>query len=123
VSQPPAPPPGWGGPPPGTIYPGGGPAYPGTPAYPGSPAYPGTTGTQTSGLAIASLVTGLFFWCWVIPGIVAIVLGHLALESIEDSGGTKTGRGMAIAGIVLGWVGIGIVGVLVLWWFVTVLTI
>ena len=123
MSQPPNPPPGWGGPPPGTIYPGGGPAYPGTPAYPGSPAYPGATGTQTSGLAIASLVTGLFFWCWVIPGIVAIVLGHLALESIEDSGGTKTGRGMAIAGIVLGWVGIGIVGVLVLWWFVTVLTI
>ena len=123
MSQPPTPPPGWGGPQPGTVYPGGGPAYPGTPAYPGSPAYPGTTGTQTSGLAIASLVTGLFFWCWVIPGIVAIVLGHLALESIEDSGGTKTGRGMAIAGIVLGWVGIGIVGVLVLWWFVTVLTI
>jgi hypothetical protein len=123
VSQPPTPPPGWGGPPPGTIYPGGGPAYPGTPAYAGGPAYPGATRTQTSGLAIASLVTGLFFWCWVIPGIVAIVLGHLALESIEDSGGSKTGRGMAIAGIVLGWVGIGIVGVLVLWWFVAVLTI
>jgi hypothetical protein len=30
---------------------------------------------------------------------------------------------MAIAGIVLGWVGIGIVGLLVLVWFVTVLTI
>ena len=58
-----------------------------------------------------------------IPGIVSIVLGHLALESIEDSGGTRTGRGMAIAGIVLGWVGIGIVGVLVLAWFVAVLTI
>jgi hypothetical protein len=74
-------------------------------------------------LAIASLVTGLFFWCWVIPGIVGIVLGHLALESIEDSGGTKTGRGMAIAGIVLGWVGVGLVGALVLGWFVAVLTI
>ena len=30
---------------------------------------------------------------------------------------------MAIAGIVLGWVGIGLVGVLVLWWFITVVTI
>jgi hypothetical protein len=115
VSQPPTPPAGWGGPPPGTIYPGGAPAYRST--------YPGATDTRTSGLAVASLVTGLFFWCWVLPGIVAIVLGHLALESIEDSGGTKTGRGMAIAGIVLGWVGIGIVGLLVLWWFVAVLTI
>jgi hypothetical protein len=88
-----------------------------------TPAYQQATGTRTSGLAIASLVTGLFFWCWVLPGIVSIVLGHVALESIEDSGGTKTGRGMAIAGIVLGWVGIGIVGLLVLAWFVAVLTI
>ena len=114
MTQPPTPPAGWGGPAPGTIYPGA-PAYRST--------YPGATGTQTSGLAIASLVTGLFFWCWVIPGIVSIVLGHLALESIENSGGAKRGRGMAIAGIVLGWVGIGIVGLLVLVWFVAVLTI
>lgn len=117
MSQPPpTPPAGWGGPPPGTIYPGSYPA-------PGAPTYRPAVGTRTSGLAVASLVTGLFFWCWVVPGIVAIVLGHLALESIEDSGGTKTGRGMAIAGIVLGWVGIGLVGVLVLVWFVAVLTI
>jgi Domain of unknown function (DUF4190) len=103
---PPMPPPGWGGPAPRTIYPGSGAA----------PA-------PTSGLAIAALVTGLFFWCCAIPGIVAIVLGHLALEQIEDSGGVKRGKGMAVAGIVLGWVGVAIVGVLVLWWFVTVLTI
>jgi hypothetical protein len=51
MSQPPpTPPTGWGGPPPGTIYPGA-----------AGPAYPSATGTQTSGLAIASLVTGLFF--------------------------------------------------------------
>jgi uncharacterized protein DUF4190 len=113
MSQPPpTPSSGWGGPAPGTIYPGG-----------AAPMSPGATGTQTSGLAIASLVTGLFFWCWVIPGIVSIVLGHLALESIENSGGAKRGRGMAIAGIVLGWVGIGIVGLLVLAWFVAVLTL
>jgi Domain of unknown function (DUF4190) len=107
-SPPPIPPtpPAWGGPPPGTIYPGSGASAP-----------------TTSGLAIASLVTGLFFWCWAIPGIVAIVLGHIALEQIEDSDGVKRGKGMAIAGIVLGWVGIGIVGLLVLAWFINVLTI
>jgi hypothetical protein len=110
VSQPPPsppaqPPPAWGGPPPGAIYPGA------------------STTTKVSGLAVASLVTGLFFWCCAIPGIVSIVLGHLALEDIENSGGAKSGRGMAVAGIVLGWVGIAIVGALVLWWFVTVLTI
>lgn len=113
MSQPPpTPPAGWGGPAPGTIYPGA-----------GVPSYPGPRGAQTSGLAIASLVTGLFFWCWVIPGVVSIVLGHLALESIENSGGAKRGRGMAIAGIVLGWIGIGMLGLLVLIWFVTVLTL
>jgi hypothetical protein len=107
--QPPPPPPaGWGGPAPGSIYPGGA---------------PGPAGAKTSGLAIASLVTGLCFWCCAVPGIVAIVLGHLALESIEDSGGAKSGRGMAIAGIVLGWVGVAIVGLLVLAWFLNVLTI
>lgn len=117
MSQPPPPPPaGSGGPPPGTIYPGA--VYPAAP-----PAYAPAPGPRASGLAIASLVTGLFFWCWVVPGIVSIVLGHLALESIEDSGGAKTGRGMAIAGIALGWVGIGIVGLLLLWWFLTVVTI
>jgi hypothetical protein len=111
VSQPPPgppaypAPPAWGGPPPGAIYPGA------------------STTTRVSRLAVASLVTGLFFWCCAIPGIVSIVLGHIALEDIEDSGGAKSGRGMAIAGIVLGWVGIGLVGVLVLWWFITVVTI
>jgi hypothetical protein len=98
-------PPGWGGPPPGSIYPGSAGAA-----------------TRTSGLAVAALVTGLFFGCCAVPGIVSIVLGHLALEQIDDSGGNMRGRGMAIAGIVLGWVGIGIVGLLVVIWFVTVLT-
>lgn len=79
--------------------------------------------TRTSGLAVASLVTGLFFWCLIVPGIVAIILGYLAIEQIDRSGGATTGRGMALAGIILGWVGIGLLGAAVLAWFVTVLTI
>ena len=100
--------PGWGG------YPAGG--Y-GAGGYPGS--YP--TRQKTSGLAVASLVTGLLFWCFVIPGIVAVVLGHLALEQIEDSAGAKTGRGLAIAGIILGWIGIGILGIVAAGWVITLL--
>ena len=88
---------------------------------PGSAPAPAIT--RTSGLAIASLVTGLFFWCMLVPGIVAIVLGYLALEQIDRSGGTTTGRGMAVAGIILGWVGIALLGIGVLAWFITVLTI
>jgi predicted acyltransferase len=82
--------------------------------------YPGAS-TTTSGLAIASLVTGLLFWCLVVPGIVAVVLGYLALEEIADSGGRKRGRGMAIAGIVLGWVGIGALGLAALGWVISLL--
>jgi hypothetical protein len=88
------------------------------PAYPGGAPYP----TQsTSGLAIASLVTGLFFWCFVVPGVVAVVLGYLALERIDDSGGLQTGRGMAIAGIVLGWAGIALLGLGLLAWVISLL--
>ena len=90
-----------------------------TPAVPGYPS-PAAAPT-TSGLAIASLVTGLFFWCFFVPGVVSVVLGYLALEQIADSGGATRGRGMAIAGIVLGWVGIGIVGIGLLIWVISML--
>jgi hypothetical protein len=70
---------------------------------------------------VASLVTGLFFWCFLIPGIVGIVLGFLALEQIADAGGPIKGRGMAIAGIVLGYVGLGIAAVGLLAWVISIL--
>jgi hypothetical protein len=57
----------------------------------------------TNGLAIASLVTGLF-WMWWIGSVLAIVFGHTALKQIERTG--QSGRGMAIAGLVLGYIGL-----------------
>jgi type II secretory pathway pseudopilin PulG len=39
----------------------------------------------------------------VFPAIIAIILGHIALSQINRSGGTLRGRGMAIAGLVLGY--------------------
>ncbi len=88
----------------------------------GAPGAPATTPVpKTSGLAVASLVTGLFFWCFFVPGIGSVVLGYFALEQIADSGGATRGRGMAIAGIVLGWVGIGIVGLALLVWVISLL--
>jgi uncharacterized membrane protein YdbT with pleckstrin-like domain len=86
-------------------------------AQPAAPVQRATT----SGLAVAALVTGLFFWCFLVPGIVGIVLGFIALEQIADAQGRVKGRGMAIAGIVLGYVGIGIVGALVLAWVISIL--
>ena len=60
---------------------------------------------KTNGLAIASLVLGIV-WIYWIGSILAIVFGHVALSQIKKSGGTQGGRGMAIAGLVLGYIGL-----------------
>jgi hypothetical protein len=39
-------------------------------------------------------------------GITGIVLGHLARRRIRQSKGTLTGSGLALAGILIGWVGV-----------------
>jgi type IV pilus assembly protein PilA len=66
------------------------------------PPYAGTP--QTSGKAIGSLICGIIN---VFPlFIVAIILGHLALSDIKKSAGRLTGNGIAIAGLILGYLGI-----------------
>jgi hypothetical protein len=59
---------------------------------------------QTSGKAIASFVCGVinifpFF-------IVAIVLGHISRSEIRKSAGRLKGEGIALAGLILGYLGI-----------------
>ncbi len=61
---------------------------------------------KTNGLAIASLVLGIV-WIYGIGSILALVFGYQAKGQIDRSGGRESGRGMAVAGIVLGWVGVG----------------
>ncbi len=68
---------------------------------------------QTNGLAIAALVVGILWLYW-IGSILAIVFGTLAKRDIDRSNGAQTGRGMAIAGIVLGWLGIGFLAIALL---------
>ena len=57
----------------------------------------------TNGLAIASMVAGLF-WMWWIGSVIAVIFGHVALKQIARDG--QSGRGMAIAGLVLGYIGL-----------------
>jgi Domain of unknown function (DUF4190)/Domain of unknown function (DUF1707) len=59
--------------------------------------------SPTNGLAVASLVVGLF-WMWWIGSVLAIVFGHVALNQIARNG--QSGRGLAIAGLVLGYIGL-----------------
>jgi hypothetical protein len=59
----------------------------------------------TNNLAIAALICGvgqLFFWF--VAGIPAIVLGHIARRQIRQTG--EAGDGMALAGLILGYVGL-----------------
>jgi hypothetical protein len=67
-------------------------------------------GPETSGLAIASLVLGIIGLVGIplIPPILAVVFGHVALGRIRASNGQITGRELAIVGVVLGWVGVAI---------------
>ena len=64
----------------------------------------------TSSLAIASLVSGILGWTLLpfIGTLVAIVTGHMARAEIRRSNGQVDGDGLAIAGLVLGWLVIAI---------------
>ena len=50
------------------------------------------------GLAIAGFVVSFFGWF----GIVGFILSLVALNQIKNSNGTKRGRGLAIAGAIIG---------------------
>lgn len=69
------------------------------------PAAPSYLATETSGFAVASLVLGIL-WVMGLGSILALVFGYIAKGQIDASGGRQTGRGMAVAGVVLGWVGV-----------------
>ena len=58
---------------------------------------------KTNGLAIASLILAITWIFW-IGSLLAVILGHVALSQIDDPGG----RGMAIGGLVLGYIALGV---------------
>ncbi len=68
---------------------------------------PGTP-PPTSGKAIGSLVCGLLLFFFP-ASVVAIILGHLSLSEINKSAGRIGGKGLAIAGLVLGYAGIAFI--------------
>ena len=70
-----------------------------------TPYRPGYT---TSSLAVVSMVFGILTWCLLpfVGAIVAIICGHMARSEIRRAGPDTRieGDGMAIAGLVLGYV-------------------
>lgn len=105
---------GYGGPP------GGGEAYGmsvgGYPAPVGGYGWAPPVGTN--GLAIASLITSLVgavltpvCFLPVLACPVGAVLGHVALRRLATSG--EQGRGLALAGIIVGWIATGLLALVV----------
>ena len=86
------------------------PAQPVYPAY-GQPA-PGYYAPPTNTMAILALVFGFVF------APVGIVLGHLALGQIKRTG--ESGRGLALAGVIVGYALVGFFFLLVLFFVVAV---
>jgi type II secretory pathway pseudopilin PulG len=69
----------------------------------------------TSGLAIASVICGpLGFLTAGLSGIAAVITGHMALAAIKRSGGMLKGSGMAITGLVTGYLTILILPISIL---------
>lgn len=58
---------------------------------------------ETSGLAITSLVLGILGFIGGLTAIPAVICGHIACSNIKGSQGTQKGRGLAITGLVLGY--------------------
>src|SRR6204780_4478782 len=86
----------------------------GVPAPTLAPAAEGTVfPAQTSGKAVTSLVCGLFLFAFPFS-ILAIIFGHLGVSEIRRSAGRLKGEGIAIAGLILGYVGLAIIPVILI---------
>ena len=88
-------------------------AIPSAPAAVGaaSVAPPGPVKTSTK--AVLSLVLGLFVFFFPFS-LVAVILGHLSLSEIRKSAGRISGEGLAIAGLVMGYIGVAAVPIILI---------
>ena len=68
-----------------------------------------TSTRQTSAFAIVSLISGVLGWTLMplLGCIVAVITGHLGRAEIRRQPELYQGDGLAVIGLVLGYVGIG----------------
>jgi 1,4-dihydroxy-2-naphthoate octaprenyltransferase len=84
-----------------------------TPPPAAAPYAAAPTGPKTNTLAIVSLVTGIV-GLFIPIGLAAVITGHIALGQIKRLG--ENGRGMAITGLVLGYLSIVLALILAIVW-------
>lgn len=105
------------------------PGYPPVGGYPPAGGYPPPMGgfppppmaSRTNPMAIASLVCSIagLFTC-AVSSIVGLILGFVAMNQIKQSG--EEGRGMALAGVIIGGavLALTVIGVIVYFVFIAV---
>lgn len=127
-------------------YPAQTPAYPAQPqAYPAQPqayhaGYASPTGhpgyaapayapaRPTNGLAVTAMVcgiAGLVLGIFIIPllaSVAAVITGHMALSQLKRSPQVN-GRGMAITGLILGYIGAAFIALTIFGWLLSLLFI
>jgi hypothetical protein len=61
-------------------------------------------------MAIASLIASILGVTLfpTIGSIIGVILGYMARKEIQESRGAVGGEGLAKAGIIIGWIGIGL---------------
>ena len=92
---------------------GSSPAPPPVPVYPGQP---GSVEPPTDTKAVVSLVRGILSLTFfsIIAGIPAIILGHSSRAAIRRSMGRLKGDGLALAGLIMGYISLAAIPVIVL---------
>lgn len=80
------------------------------PPPPASRAYSPAASVPTSGMAIASLVLGISGLTIVpfIASVAAIIIGTMARNEIRQRPDEIGGDGLALAGIIMGWIAVGV---------------
>ena len=80
----------------------------GQPAAPAAPPYGYTASPPKNDLAVWSLITGIlsYVMCPILLGVAAIITGTMGRRAADE--GLADNRGMATAGVILGWVNIGL---------------
>jgi uncharacterized membrane protein len=94
----------------------GGPGYPFQPYQAGGAFAPVPPATKTNRFAIASFVCSIVGLCCGITGLLGVVFGFVARDEIKKSAGAQQGSGLALAGIIIGFVSIAffIVGIIII---------
>ena len=77
---------------------------------------------RNNGMAIASMILGIAsIACCGLAGIVGIILGFVSHKKVKESNGAETGLGMAKAGIICGFIGVGIMLIYIIFYIIVII--